>query len=207
MRDPGFVQTFNRIAPRYDRRFGDACRPAQTLCLSTLESALGATAPTCVLDIGCGTGVLLAEIRRRWPGTDLVGLDPAERMLAVAKERLPDARLLLGPAERIPVPSGTVAVVVSTTSFGHWPDKPAAIREIRRVLHPGGFACVVEHLPPGGLVRLLYQAVRRLPDYRSPAEVRELAVDAGLEVLRCQATDGRFLVTLLRRPVRDGSPA
>jgi ubiquinone/menaquinone biosynthesis C-methylase UbiE len=206
MRDPGFVQTFNRIAPRYDQRFGNACRPAQALCLTALADAVIGTTPESVLDIGCGTGVLLDEVRRRWPGADLIGVDPAAQMLAVAKERLPGARLLLGGAEKLPVADGTVGAVISTTSFGHWRDKWAAVREIHRVLRPGGTVCVVEHLPPSGLVRLLYQAARRLPDYWAAPAVRQLAIESGFGIVRCEPVND-FLLTVLRRPIEGSDRA
>ncbi|MDI6894951.1 MAG: methyltransferase domain-containing protein [Bacillota bacterium] len=92
-----------------------------------------------VLDVGCGTGVLL-------PGLgELVGregrvyaLDISPAMLERARVRFPDATYLCAPAEAIPLPDGTCRVVVCYSAFPHFPDQGRAMAEMARVLSPGG---------------------------------------------------------------------
>ena len=98
-------------------------------------------APRRVLDIGCGTGYLLRQLARQCPqATELAGIDPAPSMIEAAVGLADDARLRFSTsvAERLPFPNGSFDLVVSTTSFDHWSDQQAGLRECARVLVPGG---------------------------------------------------------------------
>lgn len=106
--------------------------------------------PRRVLDVGCGTGVLLRELSGRLPqASELTGIDAAAAMIeaaSVGREaapepgRQPDLRLryLHGQAERLPFEGASFDLVISTTSFDHWADQGAGLAECRRVLAPGG---------------------------------------------------------------------
>jgi ubiquinone/menaquinone biosynthesis C-methylase UbiE len=98
-------------------------------------------APRRVLDVGCGTGYLLRQLAGRLPGTgEFLGVDAAPKMIEVARSESSDARLnfVLGTAERLPAAEGAYDLVVSTTSFDHWGDQAAGVRECARALAPGG---------------------------------------------------------------------
>lgn len=100
-----------------------------------------APAPRRVLDVGCGTGYVLRELAARLPGTvEFLGVDPAPGMIEVARSAASDRRLSFtgGTAERLPADDDAYDLVVSTTSFDHWSDQAAGIRECARVLAPGG---------------------------------------------------------------------
>ncbi|WP_326585321.1 methyltransferase domain-containing protein [Streptomyces sp. NBC_00487] len=199
MADPGHVRTFNRIAPRYDAKFGKDCVAAHDLVLGWAQQAR--LAPDTVLDIGCGTGQLLSAAAERWPGARLHGVDPAEAMLAIAGKRLPAASLHAGRAERLPLPDGGVDLVLSTTSFGHWTDAEAGLREVRRVLRPGGSVLIAEHAPPGALLTVVLKALGRLPRLYGAEEMRALVRRAGLCPRRAETHPGVFVVTHAVRPV------
>ena len=94
--------------------------------------------PASVLDIGCGTGRLLRRMQARWPSAALTGVDLAEGMVAQARGQIPAARILLAPAESLPVESDSVDLTTSTTSFHHWSDQAQGVREAVRVLRRGG---------------------------------------------------------------------
>ncbi len=98
-------------------------------------------APRRVLDVGCGTGYLLRRLASRLPrASEFLGVDAAPKMIEVARSASSDDRLnfVQGTAERLPADEGAYDLVVSTTSFDHWTDQAAGIRECARALAPGG---------------------------------------------------------------------
>jgi ubiquinone/menaquinone biosynthesis C-methylase UbiE len=102
-----------------------------------------------VLEIGCGTGRLLRLVRRRHPGVELAGLDPDPAALDRARRALaggPPVRLDRGFADALPYRDGETDVVLSSYMWHHLDpaDRPAALREIRRVLRPGGSLHLVD---------------------------------------------------------------
>lgn len=117
----------------------------------TLDLALSlAPAPRRVLDVGCGTGLLLRDLSKRLPeARELTGIDAAAAMIEAASGgdefapepgRQPDTRLRYthGRAERLPFGNASFDLVISTTSFDHWADQGAGLTECHRVLAPGG---------------------------------------------------------------------
>lgn len=120
-----------------------------------------------VLEIGCGTGNLALLIRHQHPDSTVTGLDPDPRALALAGRKARRAgvsiRLDRGFADELPYPDASVDRVFSALMFHHLDaaDRPAALREIRRVLAPGGSLHVVDldgkeqhaHLPLAWLLR------------------------------------------------------
>ncbi|MEV2271481.1 class I SAM-dependent methyltransferase [Nonomuraea africana] len=180
MRDTGSVAQFNRMARRYDSSLGQyGCRRADPDVLA----AAADLSPETVLDVGCGTGRLLALAAGRWPRALLHGVDPASEMIRVASEKLPRARLHVSGAERLPFPNRSFDLVLSTTAFGHWQDQPAGLREIARVLRGAGRLVLAEHRPPPRWARPLLSVIGgELPAHRAPEEMRHLLTQAGFEV-------------------------
>ena len=203
MKDPGFVAAFNKAADTYDQRHGATCGVAHRLALAAVDAH--GTVPQSVLDIGCGTGALLDRVAQRWPQARLRGVDPAQRMIDVAGRRLPQAELTVATAERLPAPDASADLVLGTTSFNHWSDHRAALREVGRVTRPGGLVVVVEHAPPGLLMGALLRLTGRMVRHHSPADFARLAWAGGLHPLRVTREEGGF-VRLLARPESAGRP-
>lgn len=120
---------------------------------SLLEGSLGCGAPTeiadlgtgeVVLDLGSGAGLdVLLAARRVGPTGHAYGLDMTEEMLALARANAAAAgadnvTFLLGEIEEIPLPDRSVDVVLSNCVINLSTDKPAVVRELARVVRPGG---------------------------------------------------------------------
>jgi len=92
-----------------------------------------------VVDIGCGTGVLLGRLADTMPANRLVGIDLTPAMLAVARARLPAATALqIARAEALPLADDAVDTAISCNAFHYVRDPDRALREMYRVLRPGG---------------------------------------------------------------------
>jgi arsenite methyltransferase len=120
---------------------------------TALLASLGCGNPTAVadlhegetvLDLGSGGGIdVLLSARRVGPAGKAYGLDMTEEMLALARRNAAEAgvtnvEFLKGHIEQIPLPAGTVDVVISNCVINLSVDKPAVFAEIHRVLVAGG---------------------------------------------------------------------
>lgn len=112
-----------------------------------------------VLDVACGTGVLAREAASRvGPSGYVVGIDPSPGMISVARQRAATIDWREGVAERLPFPDQSFDVVVSQFGLMFFTDSTNALREMLRVLVPGGqFAIAV------------WDAVESMPAYHSEA--------------------------------------
>lgn len=125
----------------------DASRPAMPLFpAEIIERYLGGRADT-VVDLGCGTGLssLIWKDRCR----EVIGVEPSDEMRAKAEEKMCETiRFVKGFSHEIPLPDGSADVVVCSQSF-HWMEPFATLREVGRILKPGGvFATVDCDWPP-----------------------------------------------------------
>ncbi len=120
-----------------------------------------------VLDVGCGTGTLVCLMKKRHPQAYFVGLDPDPPALARARRKLDragvDVEFTNGFADDLPFPDGSFDRVVSSLMFHHLQldEKQRMLREIRRVLKPGGAFHILDFAPTeqrsgGFFARLLH---------------------------------------------------
>lgn len=127
---------FSRSAPAYDGRAG-VQRHVQDRVLALLEEA--APGARRVLDVGAGTGALLARLGAARPGLRPAAVDLAPGMSALARDRLGAAcAVAAGDAEALPFRAGAFELVVSTSALQWLPRLEPALAEARRVLAPGG---------------------------------------------------------------------
>ena len=153
-----------------------------------------------LIDLGCGTGTLLAGALRRPPGVTAAGVDADPAILATAARRLrrhgPRVTLHAARAEALPLPAGGFDAAVSTLAFHHLPTpaKRAALAEVGRVLRPGGRLLLVDFAAaPGG----------RIPWWLRAAEGLEHLEDHTRGLLPGMVSDAGFVhvrVAHRRRP-------
>jgi ubiquinone/menaquinone biosynthesis C-methylase UbiE len=103
-----------------------------------------------LLDVGAGPGYLLCYLAPQRPDLELFALDLSHDMVRRGRERLADLaacaeiRWLVGDAQRLPFASQSFRNALSTFSLHVWPDPALGVKEIWRVLRPGGRAYIYE---------------------------------------------------------------
>jgi demethylmenaquinone methyltransferase/2-methoxy-6-polyprenyl-1,4-benzoquinol methylase len=103
-----------------------------------------------VLDLATGTADLAIDIARMHPGAEVIGLDPSSRMLAVASSKLIRRQLagrvalVRGDAQALPYRNCEMDAATIAFGIRNVPDRVAALREMARVVRPGGRICVLE---------------------------------------------------------------
>jgi SAM-dependent methyltransferase len=124
-------------------------RPHISLWATTLELAR-LRGNESVLDVGCGNGSYLGALHRDGHQGGVYGMDMSEGMLPAARDRAPEAVLLVGDAQSLPFPDNSFDRLLATHMLYHVPDRGRALTEFRRVLRPDGMAMIttnsVEHL-------------------------------------------------------------
>ena len=140
-------RTWDAQAERYDRAYeswsrgGRALRSRHALVLQLLGDPPNLAArPAELLDVGMGPGRVLAELAAR--GWRVWGVDVSERMVALARQRLPGERerLLRASLERLPFADASFDAVVATGILGYAGYSEGNIARLARVLRPGGIA-------------------------------------------------------------------
>ena len=173
------VRKFNERAAHYETDWLGRTFHQQVQRLTIDLAARLPADPSAILDVGCGTGALLRLAAQRFPAATRTGIDPAERMIAVATAADPDARLLAAAAEQLPFGDNEFDLVVSTNSFHNWPDQHTGIAEIGRVLRPGGRLVLVDPFAIGPL-RPWAALIGKRKRMRTRSEVEAMLADAGL---------------------------
>jgi ubiquinone/menaquinone biosynthesis C-methylase UbiE len=145
-----------------------------------------------VLDVGCGTGYftrVMAEAVA--PGGTALGIDPSPEAIARAgrSTRSANCRFAEGIAEALDAPTDSYDVVVSSLMLHHLPEtlRPQAIREMYRVLRPGGRVLVADFRPPTTRIgRLLLEGHVISPAMKTnPVHLLEPIVrEAGFQQIR-----------------------
>ena len=152
-----------------------------------------------ILDIGCGGGRTVGQLAARAPAGKVVGLDYSAASVAVSREtnagNIQAGRVQIeqGSVAALPFPDRTFDVVTAVETHYYWPDLPANVREVLRVLKPGGTFALIADTYRGGPLRLLYGIVMPLlrAAYLSDAEHRDLLTQAGFAEVATNHVPGK----------------
>lgn len=139
---------FNDISPRYDFLRLLVFAGHTSLWYRRALGDLGLKPGQRVLDVGCGTGESTRFLSRRYPGVQVEGMDLSPGMLDVAREQDAAGTYFEGDVGAIPRPEGTYDLVLTAFTFRNFPAHEAALREMLRVLAPGGRLMILDHFPP-----------------------------------------------------------
>jgi demethylmenaquinone methyltransferase / 2-methoxy-6-polyprenyl-1,4-benzoquinol methylase len=149
---------FAPLGPTYDRyarllSFGQDPRWRRFL-VSRIQAGDGDT----VLDVATGTGAVALELLAR-KDCVVVALDQSPEMLTEARRRLPEGvRLVEGEADELPFPNASFDALTFTYLFRYVGDPGATLRELARVVRPGGTIAGLEFgVPPNPVARLLWR--------------------------------------------------
>jgi len=177
------IERFNRWSAGYDQSvfqllfFG----PVQRTVLSMAELR---SEPQTIVDVGCGTGRLLRSSKERWPAAQFIGIDPSEGMIETARRLNPDAKFYVASAEAIPLADVSVDLAFSTVSFHHWSNQLGGIREITRILRPGGSFILADLNTPKWIRNLFSGSHGKHVSTPRLSELRKMFEAASLQILR-----------------------
>jgi demethylmenaquinone methyltransferase / 2-methoxy-6-polyprenyl-1,4-benzoquinol methylase len=160
-------ELFAPLGPTYDRyarllSFGQDPRWRSFLVSRIPDRA------TRVLDVACGTGAVAIEHARRVPLREVVGIDQSTEMLAAGRRRVLAAGLgeridlREGRAESLPFGDAEFDALTFTYLLRYVDDPAATMRELARVVRPGGTAAMLEFGVPSGLWRPLWELYVRV---------------------------------------------
>ncbi|MCC5948289.1 MAG: class I SAM-dependent methyltransferase [Nitriliruptoraceae bacterium] len=161
-------RVFATLPARYDLigsvlSFGQDPRWRRTMVRMALQDE-----PAVVADIATGTAAVAIELASRGE-VRVIGLDQSPAMLAVGRRRVQasghadDIRLLLGQAERLPFADASVDALTFTYLLRYVDDPAATLRELARVVRPGGRIASLEfHVPPRLGWRLAWRVYTRV---------------------------------------------
>lgn len=176
------------------RRMNETHYAVTSWALGFWELSAGDT----VLDIGCGGGLTLKRLAPKIVGGSLTGIDYSETSVREARaqnrEEIASGKtsILLGSVERLPFPEGAFSKILSVESFYFWPSPVQNLREVLRVLKPGGtFLLVADIYQTQGLSAHALENIRRYQLFNpTQGEFRELFRTAGFRKISVHTKPG-----------------
>lgn len=187
---------FNSLAAEWD------CIPAAPNSVGRISTFLKQShraGARRVLDIGCGTGILVPELLNLYgSATCLVEFDLAEHMLRVNSAKFPGAIIsrVCADAQAMPFSDACFDLAVCFSALPHMPDKSAALRQILRVLRPGGVICV-GHLMGSSELNAFHGSLEGpvAVDFLPPAAVlAQMLTDLGVVEIKAEENSDWYFV-------------
>jgi ubiquinone/menaquinone biosynthesis C-methylase UbiE len=154
----GAAEVYDRFVGRYSPRL------AQAMC-----DAAGVRPGQRALDVGCGSGALVAALAERLGAENVAAVDPSEPFVEHARARVPGARISAGPAESLPFADGEFDATLSQLVVNFLSDPEQGLREMARVTRAGGVVagCVWDYGGGMTLLRAFWEAAAVLDPERA----------------------------------------
>ena len=157
---------YTKKAKNYDKRWQHYCFPSFSKSIKIIDLNQAGK----LLDVGCGTGIFLEILEKKYPSSQLYGIDPNQAMLEKASEKVSSkVTLEAGSAESLPYDSQSFDWVVLSNCLGHIKHQEAALNEARRVLKNTGKVIITDWTKDFLAMRLvnLYAQVFDYAEYNS----------------------------------------
>jgi ubiquinone/menaquinone biosynthesis C-methylase UbiE len=154
----GPAEIYDRFIGRYSPRLADAmCEAAQV------------RAGQRVLDVGCGSGALVAALAEVLGAENITGVDPSEPFVEATSTRVPGARVLVGSGESLPFADGEFDATLSQLVVNFLADPERGLGEMSRVTRPGGVVagCVWDYGGEMTMLRTFWDAAAALDPERT----------------------------------------
>lgn len=215
---------FDDIAPRYDLLNRLLSLHLDTAWRRKTSRKVAASHPTAVLDVATGTADLALQLAKDLPDARITGIDLSEKMLETGRTKIirqgleQRIQLVSGDASRLPFGNKQFDAVTCAFGIRNFSDTAAGLKEMTRVLRPGGSLTILEFAPvPDNLLHLPYriytrrllprigralsrnaEAYRYLPRsieaFMTPAQLKTLLEDLGLKGLSVTPYCGGIVV-------------
>ena len=166
-----------------------------------------------ILDVGCGGGKTVSKLAAMATDGKVYGVDYSDVSVAVAKKlnvhliEMGRVEIQEGPVSALPFSADTFDLITAVETHFWWPDLPAGMREILRVLKPGGVLVIIAEIYKGAETRIARIAEQVIPNsglkLLGPDEHRSLLSEAGYSDVRI-ITDARkgWICAVGKKPCR-----
>ena len=192
------IKHFNKQAAIYAQTWdGKYCRKMYDGVLEKIRQIPFVS----MLDVGCGTGVMLTMMKKEYPDMEAFGIDLSDQMIVQAKKyNNHGIYLQIGDVENIPWPDDEFDLLTCNASFHHFPDPMQSLKEMNRVLKAEGKLIIADPWWPG-MVRRAINYYLKSPfnlsgDVRiySEQEMDQLLVAAGFRSINWELIDRTYYI-------------
>jgi ubiquinone/menaquinone biosynthesis C-methylase UbiE len=176
---------FDEMSSDYSNALGKYTEPMHHALIKELEGKNFKT----LLDVGCGNGIFLSMVLNKFD-VEVSGIDISPGMVEKSKELLDGrADLKVGDSENLPWNDRSFDVVTCSASFHHYPGPERVLKEMKRILRPGGFLMIADPFTSNELLRFFANILIKFSksgDVRiySQKEMRELLEKGGFAVIK-----------------------